>query len=1252
MTSRVRRLAVGGRKNLVPPRTSGSFQSRSTDVVEIRLKVIGRLRCTKHLTELCQCIPFLVYYTLGLLFTERERMGGNSEKPFGVNRLRAGRKTSFERLEQRQLLTVVTFDAPSSNSGDGTWVLEQREGIDVHVGPAYLYYNTSPAAFPGFQVGDTMFVKVNYYDEGSGTIRVQYDSVSENFDQTEFHTRSSRVDTQEFVSSFHYLDNVQLGNGTNGRDFRVVTNGVPIASVELSDEPFANSGLDWVWSPPWESPYAGVSRDVDASTLQGKVLAGYQGWFNTPNDAADEGYVHWGQPGNWSIEQWPDVNDYDSTEVFAVPGVTTASGEQAYLFSSANSSVVNRHFQWMREHDIDGVLVQRFTPSFMFKQPDGSYVGEPQWPVTNARDAAHREGRTWAIEYDIQNGGTEAQRWERVQQVKDDWEFLTDTNRMDILNDSHYQREDGKPVVAIFGLYVSGGNSYTTAQQTDLLNYFKSRGVYVVGAGRHTESSAQIANAGMHDAYIPWQGYWRGGDSYASDEIRLNGVTDHIPHIFPGFSWTHLQNDDTATSRDREDGNFYWRMISDAANQTDAPWYFIGMFDEYDEGTNIIPASDDPPVPDTDAQGDPLTYQISDPRPNDWWMALTGVAKQALQDKISINDTIPTEVELENRSNVGGEAVWQASGNERLTSVDNPDGQTQTMMFSVDGNAFDAIYSTDDFLYFAVDDSFLSQEADGRDVTIEVEYLDSGTGQFGLQYDGTAAFYAVGGSAALTDSGTWRTHRFDVSDAYFGNNQNGDTDFRLEKVGGNLFVRRVRVVKERMLTVHADLGTTNTSIGLEQVELAGDGQTTATTNDGRSVRQLSGAATSLYIYMRVDNDFANAVQAGLNAVVEVVYRDVGSGNLNVQYDSTGAPYRNANSVALENSGEWRTARFYLDDALFANRQNGMSDFRITGNNIPIDSVRVLHSFGDLVAPTLESALATVNPTQPTVSVTWSMTDDWKTGLMDQWTQQEDNHVRIEWTNDGGSNWNELDHAYEGFSAFSQSGYDASAGHSTWDDQYIWDTSSLPAGTYQLRLTPADGRGNIGQSLLTASFDVESPSGLPGDYNSDGTVNDDDLTMWSAEYSTSVSPGTGADGSENGLVDGADFLLWQRNFGASSVIALEGIESAPVPAAQFSGADNLSTVDWAETETGDRVVAVDAGFAMFSTNSPTRKGTDLEAETERTPSVAYADVVLPQQIIEALLLREESVDLLIEAEDSIFTEDDLLTALLNGFEGQL
>ena len=151
-------------------------------------------------------------------------------------------------------------------------MLEQREGTDVHIGPAYLYYNVNLATdFPGVQMGDTLYVKVNYYDEGLGYLRLQYDSLHENFDISEYHTRSSRVDTQQFVSSYHVLEDIQFANGANGNDFRVTTNNAPISTVEICDELFPNSGLDWVSDIPWESPYNGPSRDdVDASTLTGK----------------------------------------------------------------------------------------------------------------------------------------------------------------------------------------------------------------------------------------------------------------------------------------------------------------------------------------------------------------------------------------------------------------------------------------------------------------------------------------------------------------------------------------------------------------------------------------------------------------------------------------------------------------------------------------------------------------------------------------------------------------------------------------------------------------------------------------------------------------------------------------------------------------------------------------------------------------------------------------------------------------------
>src|ERR1700724_357569 len=65
---------------------------------------------------------------------------------------------------------------------------------------------------------------------------------------------------------------------------------------------------------PWLRPYTGPTRRwVDATTLDGKVLCGYQGWFNTPGDGTDFGFTHWGQGlnrpegGRFTVDMWPDV---------------------------------------------------------------------------------------------------------------------------------------------------------------------------------------------------------------------------------------------------------------------------------------------------------------------------------------------------------------------------------------------------------------------------------------------------------------------------------------------------------------------------------------------------------------------------------------------------------------------------------------------------------------------------------------------------------------------------------------------------------------------------------------------------------------------------------------------------------------------------------------------------------------------------------------------------------------------------------
>lgn len=54
--------------------------------------------------------------------------------------------------------------------------------------------------------------------------------------------------------------------------------------------------------------------------------------------------------------------------------------------------------------------------------------------------------------------------------------------------------------------------------------------------------------------------------------------------------------------------------------------------------------------------------------------------------------------------------------------------------------------------------------------------------------------------------------------------------------------------------------------------------------------------------------------------------------------------------------------------------------------------------------------------------------------------------------------------------------------------------------------------------LTFNYQIAAPQ--PGDFDNDGNVDGDDLTVWKQQYGTQLG--------------GDDFLVWQRNFGASAV----------------------------------------------------------------------------------------------------------------------
>ena len=146
------------------------------------------------------------------------------------------------------------------------------------------------------------------------------------------------------------------------------------------------------------------------------------------------------------MEVYPDLRELDADERCEVPGMTIG-GKPAYLFSSRNQKTVSRHFRWMKEYGLDGVLVQRFVGEIRGKRADGDVV------LKNIMAAARESGRTFAIEYDISGGNPET----FAQTLKDDWVYLVD--ELKVTAHPNYQRHNGKPVVSIWGMGLSDGNA-------------------------------------------------------------------------------------------------------------------------------------------------------------------------------------------------------------------------------------------------------------------------------------------------------------------------------------------------------------------------------------------------------------------------------------------------------------------------------------------------------------------------------------------------------------------------------------------------------------------------------------------------------------------------------------------------------------------------------------------------------------------------------------------------------------------------
>ncbi len=398
--------------------------------------------------------------------------------------------------------------------------------------------------------------------------------------------------------------------------------------------------------------YFRLGQTVNPSTLTGKMLMGYQGWFACPGDGSPMNrWVHWFDSqtptaDNVTVDFWPDISELDPDELFAT-GMTMSNGSPAKVYAAWTQKTVVRHMKWMRDYNLDGVFLQRFTSELS----NSKNFGWRNQVTSNVWAGAEAYGRVFAIMYDI-SGQNEATL---VSTLTNDWLYLVNT--MHVTNSPRYIQHQGKPVVAIWGFgFTSRSNTPAEAQAT--IAFFKAAGCTVMGGvptywrTLSNDSQTDPAWAAAYrsfDILSPWS-VGRFNSLSGADNFKLTLIIpdladctahgiDYMPVLFPGFSWHNLYPTYPLNQIPRLGGTFYWRQAVNAIS-AGCTMSYGAMFDEMNEGTSMFKMA--PTPAELPAQGTFVPLNIDGQAlPSDWYLRLADQASRMLRHDIPLQYQIP-----------------------------------------------------------------------------------------------------------------------------------------------------------------------------------------------------------------------------------------------------------------------------------------------------------------------------------------------------------------------------------------------------------------------------------------------------------------------------------------------------------------------------------------------------------------------------------------------------------------------------------